>query len=58
MGGHYGDVEGRKKCQASKINQSAMVAGAKPAAGKGPEVCATITSMGRTLAGVRGAWRA
>lgn len=57
MGGHDGNVEAGG-CQTSKINQSAMVVGAKPAAGKGPEACATITSTDRILAGVRGAWRA
>ena len=57
MGRHDGNMEDGG-CQASKIDQVAMAAGAKPAAGKGQGACATITSTGRTRAGVRGAWRA
>ena len=57
MGGHDGDMEDGG-CQASKIDQVATAAGAKPAAGKGQAACATITSTGRILADVRGVWRA
>ena len=57
MGRHDGNMEDGG-CQTSKINQVATGAGAKPADGKGPGACATITSTDRTRAGVRGAWRA
>ena len=57
MGGHDGNMEDGG-CQTSKIDQVATAAGAKLAAGKRLGACATITSMDRTRAGVRGAWRA
>ena len=57
MGGHNGDVEDGG-CQTSKIDQVATAAGANLVGGKGQGACATITSTGRILADVRGAWRA